>query len=266
MKDVRKYRVYPSDLDIVLSFRKLGEYFSRNNYKEDNRGCDRVNYILNMNEERSLKPNSFSEFLTAIQDYPNSIPIWMHSHWQDNKRVRFEIEIDLRLSKLEIAIGSDDLNAISAIHDKVKEIFEASNPQLERSPQMSRYNLKKSIFLAHKFDEIGRTTALTLSTFLRRLGFEVLEGEGYENRNIPEKVVERIRRQDIFLCIVTPGDASWILSEISFAKGLDKYIIIVTQDALPFNKGIIGSDFEHMSFPEGNIEKIFSALLYTLPL
>jgi len=121
------------------------------------------------------------------------------------------------------------------------------------------------VFLAHRFDEQGRAYAEVVVRFLRLLGFEVLQGEGYEARNIPEKVADRIRSQDIFLCIVSDGDASWILSEAAFAKGLSKYVIILRQEDVPFKKGIIGVDYEHLTFPKGSMEKAFTDLLYALP-
>jgi hypothetical protein len=130
---------------------------------------------------------------------------------------------------------------------------------------VSRYDLKPTVFLAHRFDEQGRNYAETLGRFLRRLGFEVLAGEGYEARDIPAKVVERLRSQDIFVCLVSEGDPTWILSEAAFARGLSKYIVILVQDDLQFKKGIIGTDYEHMTFPKGFIEKTYCDLLYALP-
>ena len=102
--------------------------------------------------------------------------------------------------------------------------------------------------------------------FLIRLGFNVKEGTGYETRDIPDKVASKIDHQDIFICLVTPGDSSWILSETAYAKGKSKYLIIICQDEISFNKGIIGGDYEHMSFNEGAVEQCFSDLVYALPI
>jgi hypothetical protein len=165
-----------------------------------------------------------------------------------------------------ISVNSDDLDTVSAVHDKLREIFHASNPHQEQIERLSKYNLKKSIFLAHRFDDYGNKQGEILNRFLRRLGFDVKEGSGYETRDIPDKVAEKIRSQDIFICLVTPGEASWILSEASFAKGRNKYIIIICQDNITFSKGIIGGDYEHLLFPKDNIENSFSDLVYALPV
>jgi hypothetical protein len=97
------------------------------------------------------------------------------------------------------------------------------------------------------------------------LGFDVKEGSGYKARDIPDKVAGKIRSQDILICLVTPGDTSWILSEAAFAKGQNKYIVVVCQEEVTFNKGIIGGDYEHLSFPKDNVEKCFSDLVLALP-
>jgi hypothetical protein len=91
-------------------------------------------------------------------------------------------------------------------------------------------------------------------------------GAGYEAKDIPEKVAMKIDCQDIFICLVTSGDTIWILSEAAYAKGKSKYLIIICQDGVPFNKGIIGGDYEHLPFPEASIEKCFSDLVYALPV
>ena len=173
--------------------------------------------------------------------------------------------IEVHRGELKVSVETEDLNTMAAMHERIREIFQASTPPPEKSPSLSRYDLKKSIFLAHRFDDDGNRTAGLLSTFLRRLGFDLLEGSGYEARDIPAKVADRIRSQDIFVCVATTGDLSWILSELGFAKGLGKYLIVLCEDTVDFNKGIIGADYEYIPFPQGCIEKTYSDLLYALP-
>ena len=122
------------------------------------------------------------------------------------------------------------------------------------------------MFLAHRFDAEGKAAADALDRFLRRLGFDVVEGEGYEAREIPAKVSERIAAQDIFMCLATNGDHSWILSEAAYAKGLNKYIVLLCEDGVEFKKGILGQDYEYIVYPRGFIEKAFTDLLYALPV
>jgi len=41
--------------------------------------------------------------------------------------------------------------------------------------------------------------------------------------------------------------------------------VILVQKGTSLNKGLIGSDHEHIEFPQGHIEKAFNDLLYALP-
>ncbi len=266
MQEDREYSVYPSDLDVHSAFRQLIEYLKSNGYKpmkQINKGY----YLeLSINEFRTFHADSFEEFIRLLEKYPNALPIHTHYNWYKKKTSWFSAIIKVLKSGLEVCVKSDDLDIIGSIHDRVKTFFQASNPREEFATNLSMYGLKKSIFLAHRFDEYGNEISGKLSTFLGRLGFDVKEGSGYETKNIPDKVAQKIRSQDIFICVFTPGDTSWILSETSFAKALNKYIVIICDSRMDMNKGIIGNDYEHLSFPEDVIEKCYTDLLYCLPL
>jgi hypothetical protein len=210
-----------------------------------------------------LRTHKTDEFLEILKQYPNPNETWTHCHWNKGKE-DIGVSIGVRRSSIETNIHANDLTIIGGLHDKICEVFQARNPKREKSPVL-RYDLKRTVFVAHRFDKPGNDYANELMRFLRRLGFEVIEGEGYETRDIPAKVADRIKTQDIFMCIVSGGDHSWILSEAAYAKGLSKYLIILVQDDLTFNKGIIGTDYEHIPFPANRIEKVFSPLLYILP-
>ena len=265
MKDTRKYTVYPSQLDVCAAFKKTGEYLKQCGYKEQTENTGNcITFTLTLGENRMLRAYTFDGFTQLLAEYPYAMPIWTHSHWE--KKDSFVVlDIDIRSSGLEIGVASSDLNTVSGLHDRLAQVFQASNPSPEKSPTVSRYGLKKSVFLAHRFDETGKDLAWKLGTFLRRLGFDVVEGEGYETRDIPEKVTHRIESQDVFVCLVSAGDHSWVLSEAAYAKGRNKYIIILCQEGVAFNKGIVGGDYEHLTFPKEQIEATYSDLLYALP-
>jgi hypothetical protein len=233
-----------------------------NRYNAQNK-CDHIGYSVTFPGDRSLRALTFSEFLDLLRNFPRPLTIWTHSHWK-TKDTDIGLEIDVTISGIVVAV-SGDLAIILGMHDSIRDVFRACNPEPEKSPSLSRYNLKKSVFLAHRFDEEGNSAARLINTFLGRLGFNVLEGEGYETRDIPSKVADRIRSQDIFILLVTPGDTSWILSEAGFGKALEKYLVILVQDNACPKKGIIGSDHEHIPFPKGFVEKAFNDLLYALP-
>lgn len=266
MQDIRDYTVYPSNLDILSAFRRYKDFLTSRGYEEDILPVGTANYEMKISPHRTLKADHFNEFLETLARYPSSMPISMHSYWNKNKKYSFTNQINLSNSRLSVSVKSHDLDVISSVHDNIQYCFEASNPHQKQQSILSKYDLKKSVFLAHRFDEMGNQNSSSLLSFLSRLGFDVMEGSGYEARDIPDKVASKIERQDIFICLVTPGDSSWVLTEAAYAKGKNKYLIIICQEGTPFNKGIIGSDYEHIVFPENLVEKCFIDLLLALPL
>jgi len=266
MRERRVYTVYPSDLQIASAFRQYGEFLQARGYVARKKGSEDQCFSIEVSPHRSFGAEDFDEFLAILGRYPHSLPIELGCSWEKNKTQSFWGYIHIEKSRLRISVSSADLDIISSVHDALQQCFQASNPDASQRERLSRYGLKKSIFVAHRFDKTGVALATTMGTFLRRLGFDVKEGAGYETKNIPEKVAKRINAQDIFLCVVSPGDTSWVLSEAAYAKGRNKYLIVVCQTGVSFNKGIIGGDYEHLSFPRMNIEKCFSDLVYALPI
>lgn len=265
MRDSRKYTIYPSELDVLRAFRRIAEYFKDCRLKEYSCFCPNTRFSLHVNEARCLNADSFFSFLKMLEDHSGALPIIVHSHWKARWGSIVTCGIELRRAHLQVYIEANDFPLISGLHEKIQEVFEASVPTAEKSPYLLRHDLKRTIFLAHRFDESGDAVSRKLLIFLQRLGFDVLEGTGYEARAISQKVADKIRKQDIFICLATPGDVSWIVSEMAHAAALGKYIIILCQEGVELNRGIVGGDHEYMTFPCGEIEKVYTDLLYALP-
>jgi len=266
MQDTRSYHAYPSNLDVLEAFKKLESYIAKSGFSPDpHSGCRNAEYRIEPTSNRTLNASSFAEFMEVLAQFPHSMPISLHAHFINRDKQPVTCILHIGKASLTVTIQSKDVNILSAFHERTKEFFQASNPFDDEHKAAARYGLKKTIFLAHRFDEHGHKVSANLSEFLRRLGFEVLEGAGYEARDIPDKVMDRIQSQDIFICLVTAGDPSWILSEASSAHAIGKYLIILCEKGVTFNRGIIGKDYEYMEFPEDNIEKTYSDLLYALP-
>ena len=267
MEDSREYNVYPSNLSIPSAFKCYRDFLNVRGYRGGKIMSNSHKFRLEISPYRALLADDFEEFLTLLEKYPHSLPIELHTKWEkDSTKVWFANYIYLAKSSLSVSVRSDDLDVISSVHDNIRDCFHASNPHQDQLQRLSKYGLKKSIFLAHRFDETGNEISAIVSRFLSRLGFEVKEGSGYETKDIPDKVAAKIDSQDIFLCVVTQGDSSWILSEAAYAKAKNKYLIILCQNGVNFNKGIIGGDYEHLPFQDSGIEKCFSDLVYALPV
>jgi len=265
VRDTREYTVYPSELNILESFKNLTEYLSACGYEEiPDTECPET-YTLQVDPSRTLEARSLAGFIDLLRRFPASMPITLHTHLRNKNLEYLVCVVSVRQSGIGVMADAVDPNQVEGIHGRIKEFFQASNPWEQERRSVSRYDLKKSVFLAHRFDSPGNDISSRLATFLRRLGFEVLEGSGYETQGIPDKVMGKIKSQDIFICVVTSGDASWILSEASVAKARNKYLILLCQRGVSFNKGIIGQDHEYLEFPGDDIEKVYSELLYALP-
>jgi predicted nucleotide-binding protein len=234
-------------------------------YSEAVSVCPNIEYSCTIDSTRSTSADTWKEFLRALTRFSTPEKISIHSHWTAESRPDLEIRITYSKNQVHIIVGSTDEAINEFVHSRLQECFSASNPAPEKSPGLSRWNLKKTVFLAHRFDDQGKRVARTLERFLNRSGFRVIEGEGYEARQIPAKVTERIEEQDIMIALLTPGDHTWITSEAAFAHAHRKYVIFIAQEGLQVQKGIMGSDYEHLIFPPDLIEKIFIDLLYALP-
>ena len=265
MRETRCYSVFPSNLDYKEVFGGLFDHFKRCKYTEDKTACSNIGHKVTLDSTRSMETRDCGELLDILTRYPHPKNFSLHSHWNTGKSGDLGCIVYVDSREISVTVESTDLNMLAGTHDSVRQFFHASIPPMEKCPVLSRYNVKKTVFLAHRFDTDGKAAALILGRFLSRLGFYVQEGEGYEARDIPSKVAERIAAQDIFLCIVTRGNHSWILSEAAYAKGLSKYIVLMCEEDIEFDKGILGRDYEYISFPQGCIEKAFTELLYAIP-
>lgn len=120
--------------------------------------------------------------------------------------------------------------------------------------------LKKTVFIAYHFDEIGQYCANQLSLFLGHLGFNVLTGRSFSPQSIKDKVKERMSKQDIVLVIHTDGnDNTWITQE-TILGAMKKPLIILKQKTAEFKPGIL-ADFEYIEFENNDIQKVFIPLI-----
>jgi hypothetical protein len=264
MEENRLYRIYPSNLDIVSAIKQFDEYLSKAGYEPDMRKAEGQTLTLRVDPHRWLNAGHWLEFLNLLERYPSALPSFNFGWLKKKEGIWIAVAVTVSESKILISVKSDDLDRVAGLHEVLKTAFQASSPPMHNKP-ISLYNLKKSIFIAHRFDEFGNETAGIIIKYCALLGFDVKDGMGYENKIIPDKVMERIKSQDIFIVIFTQGKHEWLISEMAYAKGLDKYLIVLADDSVDISKGIVGSDFEHISFSSKNPYKCLIDLLYVLP-
>jgi hypothetical protein len=264
MEEGRIYKIFPSNLDIVSAIKQFDEHLTKAGYEPDKRKVEGRQLSLQVDPYRRLNAETWPEFIDLLKRYPSSLPSFNFGWLKRNEDIWIAAAVTVSESKILISVKSDDHDRVTGLHDVLKTVFHASSPPISHKP-ISMYNLKKSIFIAHRFDERGNEIASIINKYCSLLGFEVKDGMGYENRMIPDKVTERIESQDIFIVIFTQGKHDWLISEMAYAKGKDKYLIVLADESVDISKGIVGSDFEHISFPSKNPYKCLIDLLYVLP-
>lgn len=174
--------------------------------------------------------------------------------------LHFKSQEELQLIR-QLNIQGDDLQSLTAkkIEDKVNidEIMQVLG-LVPEVPQES--GLRKKVFIAYHFDEVGQYCAEKISVFLKLLGFSVLTGRSYSPQSVKDKVKERMDRQDVVIAIHTKGgDDTWITQETVLGAAKKPLIVLKQRDA-EFKPGIL-SDHEYVEFDGLQIQNTFIPIL-----
>jgi len=122
-------------------------------------------------------------------------------------------------------------------------------------------NLKRTVFIAHSFDDAGRSYAFQLTKVLSLLGFEVATGEGYAPESVSSKVRRRLAAQEIAVAIVSErDDMTWLIQEATAVDFSGKPLILMVEEGATFKLGILG-DLEYIKFPRGHISESIPPLI-----
>jgi hypothetical protein len=208
MRDKRIYKIFPSNLSLRDAFQASGESLRKSGYSAK---PDAADYEVEVDDCRRLSSNDWDEFVAILGRFPAPNGVSGYGGWV-RKKDEVRVSFFLTRTSISLTVDSRDLATVEFLHSRLQEYFHASNVVAEKSQGLARWNLKKTVFLAHRFDEQGKMAFTTVERFLSRCGFSVVDGQGYEAGRIPAKVAERIENQDILLVVVTPGDSTWITS------------------------------------------------------
>jgi hypothetical protein len=121
--------------------------------------------------------------------------------------------------------------------------------------------LRKTGFIAHRFDDHGTECAERVGRFLELLGFGIVTGRTYSSRPIAQKVRGRIIAQELLFVILTPGtDNTWLTQEPIIGECRDKPLFLLKQNDFDYKLGLL-SDREYIPFPSDCIEATFTPIL-----
>lgn len=227
-------------------------------------------FHIRINDNEDYTCDSKKEFTSVLE----SITYFEYFKWHilfaprfsfsgllSNKR--YGLGIDYSERKIDVSVHAhDNFGFIEKTHDLIKKKLELKiSEKLERD-NYRRKMLDPKIFISRHFDNQTNNLYYSISTFLTLLGFNVVQGEEYTSDLIPDKVAHKIESQDILVALITgERDHDWIISEIGYAKGREKHIIIIKETNTSFNSTILGKDFEYIKFEETHIEETFVPLI-----
>ena len=168
------------------------------------------------------------------------------------------------LTKLRNIHGQDRLVARANDISSASELDSiTSNLGLVPDDNSTPYSekIKRSIFIAHRFNETGIECADKIARFLELLGFSVSTGRGFAPTSVGEKVKARMERMAIVFVILSPGDDdTWLIQESILALAKDKPIFILKDISSDFKPAILG-DQEYIPFQVPAIESAYISIL-----
>jgi hypothetical protein len=259
-KRTLSYHIWPRELaveEVLLWARAFSE----------KRGFTHANHSffqLSISEFEDYNCSSVEEICEVLRANRNFIHLSADQDFvqPDNKERRLKFEVTVGSGTVNLAVGANELDVISAAHEEGKVKFSLRNPNRPPVDRERAKWLQATIFLGRHFDEETASVSRKLSNFLSLIGFQVVEGEEYNSQPIPEKVKQRICAQDIYVGLVTgKREHDWITAEAAYALGRGKHIILVVQEGSRFNPTLTGIDREQIRFTADNVEASFVKML-----
>ena len=147
--------------------------------------------------------------------------------YQDSKTLSHEIETRLQLHHI------DQLSLTKKVSDKLAK--------------------ERTVFIAHSFDDLGKSYAYEIVRFFDLIGFNVATGESFSPEKVSSKVMKRIKGQELVVAIISSRvEFAWLQQEAATAHALMKPLFLLIEEGVDFKPGLL-ADLEYIKFPKGNI-------------
>lgn len=164
------------------------------------------------------------------------------------------------LDEISITLAWNDAKTILQRFSEIEEALSLEVVGLEilRPERVAR---EKTIFLAHSFNQTGKSYAYEIIKFLSLINFEVSTGEGFSPERISRKVRKRLKSQEVVIAIISENeDMTWLLQEAAGAAFIDKPLMLLIEEGIEFKPGILG-DLEYVEFPKDHVSETFVSIL-----
>lgn len=228
-------------------------------------------YFLIQTNSQSASTASFNEFRDFIRGLSEPILAldaelkcnFVKQHLSEYSSKPPVFEFLYRRDSIKIILARNTAENIRELYEKIEEtlVLESTKPKLSKEYEENEATQNRTIFIAHSFDQIGKSYAYELIKFLNLLHFKVATGEGYSPERISKKVKDRLTSQEIVIVILSKkDDATWLIQEATGAAFINKPLILLIEGGVEFKPGILG-DIEYIQFPSENISSSFVSIL-----
>lgn len=130
------------------------------------------------------------------------------------------------------------------------------------------YEEKGFVVIPTSFDEVGLACARSVAEFLKLFELESVLGQNFGGGEVSKGVRERIEAAFFVVAIlsrdVQVGDGTWrapewVIQEIAWAKAHEKDCLLLVEEGVSFNGGILG-DVEYLSFKADSFSDVLVPL------
>jgi hypothetical protein len=224
-------------------------------------------FAVEENRFRRHNADTSDEFIELLRRFPQFVSFSYRGYFAKAKSSMPDptVQISHESDRVSVLVDSRNADLIAGLHTEIADQCGLQNPRLPAGESSRAKHLQPTVFVGRHFDAEGKAAFSPLCDFLTLLAFEVLQGEEYSSRDIPDKVQARIDSQDIFIGLVTgKRNHAWLNAEPAYAKGRDRHIIMLVEDGSDYDPAILGKDLEQIRFPANQVERAFNSLLREL--
>jgi hypothetical protein len=168
--------------------------------------------------------------------------------------------LEYRQDSIEVVLARNSAETIRRLFSLLEEAFtlEFIKPTIREERDTPP---KKTVFIAHSFDPVGKSYVYELIKFLNLIGFKVSTGEGFSPERVSKKVRDRLTSQEVVIVIVSQQeDTTWLIQEATGATFAEKPLILLIEQGVEFKPGILG-DLEYIQFSKSYIASTFVPIL-----
>lgn len=203
----------------------------------------------------SESPTEVEARLECIKQYPDKTTAVTHPDYFELSWREDELKIQIWRSASQPALQVLDEFEKALQLEPLKLVEQTKEQANDEEP------LQRTVFIAHSFDEKGRSYAYQLTKFLSLLGFEIATGEGFSPESVSTKVKRRLSAQELVITILSEKDEhTWLIQETAGASFAEKPLFVLVEEGVDFKPAVLG-DLEYISFAKGKISDCFTPIL-----